>query len=140
MQEILVDEDYRAQADFRHALRQFLRVSERNARAAGITPQQHLLLLAVRGHRSNPQVTIAEIAEHLQLRHNGASLLVDRAVQRGLLQRVPDPRDRRRAQVSLTATGRAILTEITLANRAELHPLEEAVEHLGKQIQQLRQA
>jgi DNA-binding MarR family transcriptional regulator len=136
----LADEDYRAHADFRYALRRFLRVSERHARAAGITPQQHLLLLAVRGHPSYPQVTITEIAERLQVGHNGASLLVERGVRRGLLQRQEDPADRRRALVSLTEKGASILDRVTRENRAELGKPEGALARLGALVQQIRKA
>jgi DNA-binding MarR family transcriptional regulator len=118
------DLDYRNQADFRCALRQFLHFSEEQARLAGITPQQHLLLLVVRGHRSYPSVSIGEVARALQIRHHGASLLVDRSVRRGLLSRREDPMDRRRALVSLTDEGQRILDTITEANRRELGALE----------------
>jgi DNA-binding MarR family transcriptional regulator len=118
------DLDYRDQADFRCALRQFLHFSEEQARLAGITPQQHLLLLMVRGHRSYPSVSIGEVAQALQIRHHGASLLVDRSVRRGLLNRREDPMDRRRALVSWTDEGQRILDRITEANRRELGALE----------------
>lgn len=41
--------EYEALHAFRHALRRFLRFSEEGARAAGLTAQQHQLLLAVKG-------------------------------------------------------------------------------------------
>jgi DNA-binding MarR family transcriptional regulator len=136
-QHALADEDYRAHADLRYALRQFQRLSERHARAAGVTPQQHLLLLAVRGHPSYPRVTITQIAEHLQLRHNGASLLVERAVKRGLLRRQEDPSDRRRALVSLSEQGESVLTEVSLANRAELPTLEAPIARLRALVEDI---
>jgi len=124
---LLTDVDFRVQAEFRYAMRRFLHFSEESARAAGITPQQHLLLLAVRGHPSYPAVNITEIAEHLQVRHHSASLLVDRAVNRmvneepaPLLYRVQDSTDRRRALVSLTPEGEDILTCVTADNRRVL--------------------
>ncbi len=80
---MLTDADYQTQAAFRHALRRFMRVSEENARAAGITPTQYLLLLAVRGHRSYPAVPLIAIAEHLQLRQSATSLLVTRRQPHG---------------------------------------------------------
>jgi DNA-binding MarR family transcriptional regulator len=131
------DQDYRAHAAFRYALRQFLRISERHARAAGITPQQHLLLLAVRGHPSYPRVTITEIAEYLQSRHNGASLLIERAVQRDLLVRDEDPSDGRRTLVSLTRKGARVLDQITIANRTELRTSDGAVPPLGALMEQI---
>jgi DNA-binding MarR family transcriptional regulator len=118
------DRDYRDQADFRRALRRFLHFSEEQARAVGITPQQHLLLLIVRGHPSYPGVSIGEVAEALQIRHHSASVLVDRSVQRGLLLREEDSQDRRRALVSLTDEGQRLLDRVTAANRRELGALE----------------
>lgn len=116
--------DYRDQADFRYAIRNFLRFSELQAREAGITPNQHLLLLLVRGHPSYPHVAIGEIAERLQINQSGASLLVERCVKRGLITRQEDPQDRRRAILALTAEGQQILDDVTEANRQEMGILE----------------
>lgn len=123
----LRDRDFRDLADFRYAIRLFLRYAEERARAAGITPQQHILLLAVRGHGSYPNITIGDVAERLQVRHHSASRLVERCVQRGLLDRQADPADRRKALVSLTAEGQRILNDITQANWRELRSLESAL-------------
>src|SRR5438270_9249573 len=116
----LGDVDFREQAEFRAALRRFLRYSEQQARYFGITPQQHLLLLSVRGHSQYPNVSIGDVAEALQIRHHSASLLVDRCVRRGLLSRREDPNDRRRALVALTDEGQVVLDNITKANRRQL--------------------
>lgn len=123
----LNDEDYRRQADFRYAIRRFSAYSERQAHAAGITPQQHLLLLTLRGHPSYPIVTVGDVADRLQIRHHSASLLIERAVQRGLLARGEDPTDRRKALISLTDRGAEILEQITVANRRELQGLDAEV-------------
>ncbi|MGH2443038.1 MAG: MarR family winged helix-turn-helix transcriptional regulator [Chloroflexota bacterium] len=120
----LADSDFRDQADFRAALRRFLRFSEDQARARGLTPQQHLLLLAVRGHAAYPNVSIGDVAEALQIRHHSASLLVDRCVRRGLLERHEDPGDRRRALVHLTDAGQNGLDSITIANRRQIESLK----------------
>src|SRR5437763_248936 len=64
----LNDADYEALARFRYALRVFLHFSEQAARAEGLTPMQHQLLLAVRGHPGEESPMIAELAESLQLR------------------------------------------------------------------------
>lgn len=122
----LTDADFRDQADFRAALRRFLRFSEDQARDHGLTPQQHLLLLAVRGHASYPNVSIGDVATALQIRHHSASLLVDRCVKRGLLDRREDPDDRRRALVSLTPQGQECLDAMTRANRRQLRALKTA--------------
>lgn len=119
----LGNQDYRDQAEFRHAIRRFSRFSEQQARARNIPPQQHLLLLMVRGHSSYPCVSIGDLANQLQLRPHSASLLVARGVKRGLLIRTDDTSDRRRVLVSLTDVGQRLLEEITLANRQELQRL-----------------
>ena len=102
---MLTDRDYRTLAEFRHALRVFLRFSEDAARREGLTPNQHQLLLAVRGFPSDEAPTIGEVAEHLQLQHNSVVELVDRAVAAELLRRDTDPEDRRRQRLSLTPAG-----------------------------------
>lgn len=135
--EQLTDEDYQAQAGFRYAIRLFAHSSEERARALGITPQQHLLLLMLRGHPMYPQVTIKDLADQLQIRHHSASLLVDRGVKRGLLMRSPDAEDRRKVRVSLTAEGTRLLEQITLANRGELRTLDR---HFGEMQRSLVRA
>ena len=109
--------DYRHLSEFRRRLRLFLRFSEEQARANGITPQQHLVLAVTRGHPDYPQVAIGALADALQLRQSSTSLLVDRCVKRGLLHRQEDPRDRRRVIVWLTEEGQSILDRVTDANR-----------------------
>ena len=59
------DTDYRALAEFRHHIRRFLRFSEDAARAAGLEPQQHQLLLAIRGLPQGTEPSIGELAERL---------------------------------------------------------------------------
>lgn len=121
------ESDYRDQADFRCALREFLRFAEEQARQEGVTPQQYVLLVVTRGHASYPMVTIGDIAQALQVRQSSASLLVDRSVRRGLLDRREDPADRRRAIVQLTHEGQRILDVIMDANRRELGTLRDSL-------------
>jgi DNA-binding MarR family transcriptional regulator len=80
----LTDGDYRTLARFRHALRVFLRFSEEAARAEGLTPAQHQLLLAVRGHDDPGAASISDLAEALQLRNHSVVGLVDRSDAAGL--------------------------------------------------------
>ena len=128
------DEDYRNILVFRTRLRQFLAWSGEQARAAGLTPAQHQLLLAVRGHPDPDGPTIGEIAEYLQLRHHSAVGLVDRAVAAGLVRRTDDPRDRRLARVELEPAGEAALEHLTALHVAELDALArgEALPHLRR--------
>jgi DNA-binding MarR family transcriptional regulator len=120
-----VDEaDYRVLARFRFALRVFLRFSEDAARAAGLTPNQHQLMLAVRGFPSG-EPTISDLAEWLQLRHNSTVELVQRAVDAGWLERHLDEVDRRRQRLALTPRGEAVLDSLSRSHREELRRFRE---------------
>ncbi|MEO7555413.1 MAG: MarR family transcriptional regulator [Acidimicrobiales bacterium] len=130
----LTDAEYRALARFRYALRVFLRFSEDAARAARTTPNQHQLLLAVRGFpRGEP--TISDIAEWLQLRHHSTVELVDRAVDAGLVARRTDSSDRRRQRLNLTNRGEQLLSSLSVAHKEELqrfrHEMAEILRELG---------
>lgn len=110
-------------AFFRHQLRIFLRFSEEAARACGITPQQHQLMLGIAGFTGTGAASISEIAEFLQEKHNSVVGLVDRAVQSGLVQRAEGIKDRRIVQLSLTAHGEEILRQLSLLHRDEVKRL-----------------
>jgi DNA-binding MarR family transcriptional regulator len=116
----LSDREYRALARFRHALRVFQRFSEQAARSAYITPAQHQLLLAVRGHGGKQPPIVGDLAEALQLRHHSVVELIDRADAAGLVWRTPDPDDQRRQHVHLTNAGREVLEQLSMAHRDEL--------------------
>ena len=118
----LTDHDFVELLRFRDALRRFLRWSEDEARAAGLTPAQHQLLLAVRGHDGDP--TIGDVAEHLLLRHHSAVELVDRAERAGHLRRRADSDDRRVVHLELTADGERRLADLSAAHLAELRRLQ----------------
>jgi DNA-binding MarR family transcriptional regulator len=122
--------EYQALARFRHALRVFLRFSEDAARAAGLTPAQHQLLLAVKGHRDTAAPSATDMADVLQLRVHSAVELINRAEAAGLITRHPDPADGRRHLLSLTSRGETRLAELSRLHRDELRRLREMVEVL----------
>lgn len=107
-------------ASFRYELRQFLRFSEKAARAAGITPQQHQLMLGVAGYTGRGWATISEMAEFLQERHNAVVGLVERAQRRGLVSKEVIALDHRFVRVELTAQGKKTLAELAALHRKEL--------------------
>ncbi|MCK6555199.1 MarR family transcriptional regulator [Candidatus Binatia bacterium] len=112
--------DLRNLARFRHAMRRFLRASEEAARAAGLTPQNHQLLLGVAGFNGTGSATIGELAEFLQVRHHSAVGLVDRAEALGYVRRRPGTDDRREVRVFLTADGMRRLRVLADQHRREL--------------------
>lgn len=116
----LSDADYRALSEFRYRIRSFLHFSERAARAGGVEPAQHQLLLAVRGLPHGGRATIGAVAERLKVRHHSAVELVDRLEVRGLVERRRDPEDRRQVLVRLTPAGEAILRQLSLHHLREL--------------------
>ena len=126
-------EDFQRLLQLRTRLRRFLRWSEEQARAAGLTPAQHQLLLAVRGHADPHGPTIGELADYLVIRHHSAVGLVDRAVAAGLVRRGPDPAHNSAVRVTLTAAGTAKLDELTETHLQELA-------HLGPTIRTLWEA
>lgn len=128
----LTDADYAELLRFRDALRRFLHWSEQQARAAGLTPAQHQLLLAVRGHPGDP--TIGEVAEHLLLRHHSVVGLVDRAEEAGLVTRVGDPDDQRLVRVELTAEGARVLAALAAEHKEELQRIGLIYADLGRDL------
>jgi DNA-binding MarR family transcriptional regulator len=115
----ITKDQYQALAAFRHELRKFLHFSEEAAVAAGLTPQQHQALLAVKGF-VDESLTIGELAERLQLRHNSAVGLVNRLVLQRLIKRHRSTADRRQVHLTLTPTGERLLRELSAAHRQEL--------------------
>ena len=120
----LTPEALRRLAWFRYRIRRFLRFSERVARACGITPQQHQLMLGIGGYTGRDWATISELAEFLQARHNAVVGLVQRAEEHGLVRKVQGEQDRRFVKVHLTRKGSTILDKISRQNIAELRELQ----------------
>lgn len=117
------DSDYRRLLQFRTGLRRFLHWSAQQAESAGLTPAQHQLLLAIRGHEDSRGPTIGDVASYLFLRHHSAVGLVDRAESAGLVERTEDQDDRRVVRLRLTGKGEAILAGLARVHMEELRRL-----------------
>lgn len=120
---ILDDQAYARLLSLRTGLRRFLRWSEQQARAAGLTPAQHQLLLAIRGHADRRGPTVGEIADYLLLRHHSVVGLIDRADAAGLVGRVRDAEDHRVVRLQLTADGERRLEALSALHMQELERL-----------------
>ena len=107
-------------AELRYQIRKFLRFSENAARQAGIEPQQHQLLLAIRGLPDGASPTIGVLAERMQLQHHSTVELVDRLVDRNFLCRLRSTNDRRQVLVKLTHDGEEFLQKLSLHHLEEL--------------------
>ncbi len=120
-----------AVADFRAALRRFLRQSERIARQSGLTPQRYALLMMIKGAPGGKeQSTVTELSERLQLAQSTVTELVRRAEEAGLLEREQSQRDARVAYLRLTEEGERRLMQSFTALAKERDQLRAAFSHL----------
>jgi DNA-binding MarR family transcriptional regulator len=129
--------DYQALAWFRYQLRLFLAFSETAARKAGLTPQQHQALLAIKGFSGPEPATIGDLARFLLIRHHTAVELVNRMVKLGLLSRLMDDDDGRRVLVRLSKKGEQKLQALSRIHVEELRSVSPA---LGKILRSPRRS
>ncbi len=130
----LTKADYEELAEFRYALRKFLRFSEGEAASLGITPQHHQAMLAIHGFPGRDFVTIGELAERLQIKHNAAVGLVDRLVSDNHAVRSHPTTDKRQVHVTLTECGLELLIQLSEVHRKELNQVGP---ELAKQLERL---
>ncbi len=126
----LTSDDYENLLEFRTSLRRFQNWSQEQARAAGLTPAQHQLLLAIKGHRGDAGPTVSDLAALLLLRHHSTVELIDRAERAGLVNRRADRSDGRVIRVALTADGERRLDQLTPAHLDELEQLAPVLDQL----------
>jgi DNA-binding MarR family transcriptional regulator len=119
----LTARDYEELLGFRTALRQFLRWSGEQAKAVGLTPAQHQLLLAIKGHPGEAAPTIGELSDYLVSKHHSVVELIDRAVDGGLVERCRDEADHRIVHLVLTPLGEERIEELSRLHLAELKNL-----------------
>ena len=115
--------DFEALSDFRYQLRRFLRFSEDAARDEGVTVQQYLLMLHIRGSAGKDWASIGELAERLQAKQHGVVALVNRCEAAGLVKRKLNSEDRRVVEVHLLAKGERCLNRLAVQHRTELESL-----------------
>ena len=120
----LTDGEYASLLAVRAELRRFLRWSEEQAATVGLTPAQHQLMLAIRGHPDSRGPSVRELADYLSTRHHSAVQLIDRAEQLGLVTRHrEDSNDRRIVRLTLTKAGNEKLTQLSTTHLEELQRL-----------------
>ncbi|HQT38933.1 MAG TPA: helix-turn-helix domain-containing protein [Acidocella sp.] len=129
----LSDTDYQTLAAIRAALRRFTHFSENAAKSAGVTPQQHQALLAIRASDSG-LISIGELAEFLLVQPHSASELVDRLGALGLVDRMQDPKDRRSTKLCLTPAADTTLLSLSVAHRDELRRIRPLLSELLEKL------
>jgi DNA-binding MarR family transcriptional regulator len=128
-------EDVVAVAEFRTALRRFLRRSERVARQYGLTPQRYLLLLMIKGSADgSEQSTVTALSDRLQLAQSTVTELVRRAEETGLVTREQSQDDARVAHLRLTPEGDRRLMQSFTELSTERAQLRQAFAHLDDTI------
>lgn len=120
----LTKKDFESLSDFRYQMRRFERFSERAAQAEGLTPQQYLVLLHIKGQPGREWASVGDIAERLQLQPHGAVTLVTRCEAQGLVERRQSEIDRRQIEVHLLPEGQRLLGRLAELHRAELRSLK----------------
>jgi DNA-binding MarR family transcriptional regulator len=112
--------EYQALGEFRYQIRRFLHFSEEAAKADGLEPQQHQILLAIRASEAPDGPTISKLAERLLIRHHSAVGLIDRLAEHALVERVKDSEDSRQVRIRLTPQGAGKLRRLSDGHREEL--------------------
>jgi DNA-binding MarR family transcriptional regulator len=122
--------DYRALAEIRRGMRQFMEFSAEAAHDSGLTPAQHQALLAIKGM---PQpVTVGALADWLGIKPHSAVGLVDRLTRIQLVARIADAKDRRRVYLRLKPRAERKLAALSRVHRAELRRFSRALAPLLK--------
>src|SRR5947209_13720761 len=112
--------EYQALAEMRYRIRKFVGEGDAVARAAGLKPQQYLLLLALRGLPEGEEATIRALADRLALKHHSAVELIDRLETHGYVRRSRNRDDRRQVLVTLLPRGEKLLEEVARDRISEL--------------------
>lgn len=120
----LAKKDFESLSEFRYQMRRFERFSERAAQAEGLTPQQYLVLLHIKGQPGREWASVGDIAERLQLKPHAAVTLVTRCEAQALVERRPSEADRRLVEVHLLPDGQRLLERLAELHRAELRSLK----------------
>jgi DNA-binding MarR family transcriptional regulator len=86
------------------------KTSDRALAPWGLTVAQAPVLVILR--EAGRPVMITEVARRLLLETPSVTTMVDRLTDRGLVERVKDPKDRRKTLVALTRKGRRLVDSI----------------------------
>jgi DNA-binding MarR family transcriptional regulator len=133
--EALSDADYRALADWRKSLREFLTFSEKVATSRGLTPAQYQAILAIKARAQGGTISIGELARELMIQPHTGVELVDRLETGGLVTRSTDPGDRRRVTLQVTPKAEQLLNELAATHLEELRGMAPMLAQLLERLQ-----
>lgn len=131
--ELLDDADYETLAAVRAELRSFAHFTEKVAQAAGLSAQQHQVLVALRASKGGA-LTIGALADTLLLKPHSVTGLADRLEALGLVERVRSERDRRSVELRLTDKARRLMASLSRTHRDELRRIRPLLISLLSQL------
>ena len=85
-----------------------------------LEPQQHQLMLALKGLPAGCTQPLETLAERMQIQHHSTVELVNRLSAGGLVRRSRTGEDRRQVLLGLTPKGESVLRELSMGHKAEL--------------------
>jgi DNA-binding MarR family transcriptional regulator len=110
-------------------------------RAAGLEPQQYLVLLAIRGLPQGGEATIRTLADRVVLKHHSTVELLDRLEKHGYVCRSRRRDDRRLVMVSLLPRGLRVLKGVARHRISELRSNgRQLVDAIKQQLEHTHQA
>ncbi len=80
----------------------------------GVTAEQYNVLRILRGQAAD-SVRVMDISDRMLERNSNTTRLIDRLIEKGLVQRLKASHDRRERAIQLTAEGTALLQQIDKA-------------------------
>jgi DNA-binding MarR family transcriptional regulator len=110
------DQDETLPEAFWAVARQLRQMSRETLAPLGITPSQSRAVMTLLRHGT---VRLSQLSEHLRIAARSATEVVDGLQDRGLVERLPDPHDRRATLVRLTDQGAELGAAIRAARAAE---------------------
>jgi DNA-binding MarR family transcriptional regulator len=122
-------------ADLLHSVtHRMRRASGPDLESLGVTWAQIRALRAL--SRAATPLRMSELAERLRIARRSATSLVDELVERGLVERLADPSDRRAVTVAVTPGGADLLDQLVERRRAAAGDLATALD--GRELRTLR--
>lgn len=86
-------------------------ILERTANASGLRRRGDFEVLSLLRRVEPGLLTPIEVAQQLRISQSGVTGKLDRLEDQGLIERTPDPEDRRAIRLGMTEAGRAVIDE-----------------------------
>ena len=88
-----------------------------------LSPEQFNILRILKGAKGEA-MSLADIGSRMIDKNSNASRLIDKLLAKGLVNRIVCPKDRRRAEISLSEDGNRTIETLSLLMQQELDALE----------------